>query len=84
MKKQLIFNQEQITVFQVTYEDARGMEYWIGNGEETFSTSEKPWLSYKALKNKLKEHIKEKEEAFAADDREIDFWANFDRDTEGF
>ncbi len=88
MKKQLIFNQEEITVFQVTYPDARGIEFEVSNAETTFSTSEKPWLSYKSLKNKLRDYKAEKEAAYAADTREDDFesnfWANFDKDSEGF
>lgn len=88
MKKQLIFNEEEITVFKVTYPDARGVEFEVCNGEDFFSTSEEPKLKYKSLKKELSDHIRDKEAAFAANERgednEMDFWANFDKDSEGF
>lgn len=86
--KQLIFNENEITVFKVTHDDVRGVEFLVGNGENSFSTSEQPWLSYRSLNKKLRDYKREKEEAIEADvregDFESDFWANFDKDSEGF
>jgi len=77
MKKQLIFNKKEISVFQVVYPDARGEEFEVCNGADFFSTSEKPTLKYTPLKKQLMDYIREKEEAIAADNREGDSEIDF-------